>query len=221
MTPSTFAYPFLKYLNSLVCRVMYGITPVIPSPLPSNGPALVVSDHSTMGDPLVLLATAGRPLHFLMAKEIYECWGTRWVFQAFQVIPVQRGARDVGAIRSMMRVLQRGDVVALFPEGGIDNFRDESGHLGVAYLAAKTGVPVIPVSVGWAGQRPESMLGTICIPGRVVVRYGEPLSFPKTLNPRREELDAMTAEIMRGIKFLDELNGGMNSEVKDVQNKSI
>jgi len=193
---------------------MYGVAPVTSSPLPSNGPALLVSDHSTLGDPLVLLATAGRPLHFLMAQEIFERWGTRWVFQAFQVIPVRRGARDVGAIRSMMRVLDRGDVVALFPEGGIDNFRDESGHLGVAYLAAKTGVPVIPVSVSWVSQRPESMLGTICIPGKVLVRYGDHLRFPKIPNPKREELEAMTAEIMRGIKILDELNGGMTPKIE-------
>ncbi len=204
MTPSAFAYPFLKHLNLLVCRVMYGVSPVTPSPLPPTGPALLVSDHSTMGDPLVLLATAGRPLRFLMAHEIYERWGTRWVFRAFHVIPVRRGARDIRAIRSMMRVLDGGEVVALFPEGGIDNFRDESGHLGVAYLAAKTGVPIIPVSVSWADQRPESMWGTLCIPGKVVVRYGEHLRFPKTSNPQRHQLETMIAVIMCGIKRLGE-----------------
>jgi 1-acyl-sn-glycerol-3-phosphate acyltransferase len=202
MISATFVYPFLKYLNALVCRVMYGVRPVTPSPLPPHGPALLVSDHSTMGDPLVLLATAGRPLQFLMAHEIYERWGTRWVFRAFQVIPVRRGTRDIGAIRAMMRALDRGEVVALFPEGGIDNFRDEAGHLGVAYLAAKTGVPVVPVSLRWDGARPESMFGTICVPGKVVVRYGYHLQFPKFPNPKREELEAITAKIMGGIKKL-------------------
>ncbi len=210
--PTTFAYPILHYLNSLVSRVMYGVSPVLPSPLPPTGPAILVSDHSTMGDPMVLLATAGRPLQFLMAQEIYERWGTRWVFRAFQVIPVRRGARDVRAIRSMMRALNRGEVVALFPEGGIDNFRDESGHLGVAYLAAKTGVPIIPVSVTWAGQRPESMWGTLVIPGKVVVRYGDHLQFQKIPNPKREELAEMTAEIMRGINTLQAAESGHESK---------
>lgn len=210
--PTTFAYPILNYLNSLVSRVMYGVSPVFPSPLPPTGPAILVSDHSTMGDPLVLLATAGRPLQFLMAHEIYERWGTQWVFRAFQVIPVRRGARDVRAIRSMMRALDRGEVVALFPEGGIDNFRDESGHLGVAYLAAKTGVPIIPVSVSWVEQRPESMWGTLVIPGKVEVRYGDHLRFQKIPNPKREELEAMTAEIMRGINTLRAAESGNESK---------
>ncbi len=158
---------------------MYGVTAIFPSPLPHSGLAILVSDHSTLGDPLVLLATAGRPLQFLMAQEIYERWMIRWVFQTFQTIPVRRGSRDIRAIRTMMRVLDRAGVVVVFPEGGIDNFRDESGHLGVAYLAVKTGAPIIPVSIRWAKNRPASIWGTLFVPGQVTVRYGEPLTFPQ------------------------------------------
>lgn len=204
LPPGTFAYPFLKFLNSLVCRVMYGVAPVIPSPLPKTGPALLVSDHSTMGDPLVLLVTAGRPLQFLMAKEIYERWGIKWVFRAFQTIPVRRGAMDIRAIRSMMRALENEEVVAVFPEGGIDNFRDESGHLGVAYLAVKAGAPIVPVSIQWVGERPLSIWGTLFTPGHVKVRYGEPLRFPQRNNPQREELQVITRHTMRCIKELRE-----------------
>ena len=181
---------------------MYGVKPVSPSPLPDGGPALLVSDHSTLGDPLVLLATAGRPLHFLMAKEIYERPGLGWVFRAFQTIPVQRGTRDIRAIRSMFKVLARGEVVALFPEGGIDKFRNEGGHLGVAYLAVKTGAPVIPVSLIWDDRRPTSMVGTLFVPGRVTVRYGKLFRFPQQSNPKREELEIITQQVMDSIKDL-------------------
>jgi len=206
-TPVTVLYPFLKHLNNLVCRVMYGVTAVFPSPLPSNGPAILVSDHSTFGDPLVLLVTAGRPLQFLMAQEIYEPWPIRWVFQAFQTIPVRRGSRDIRAIRSMMRVLDRAEVVAVFPEGGIDNFRNESGHLGVAYLAVKTGAPIIPVSIRWATQRPASIWGTLLVPGQVRIRYGEPLRVLKSPHPQREDLEAITKQIMYCLKELGESGG--------------
>ncbi len=202
--PATVLYPFLKHLNNLVCRVMYGVVPIFPSPLPHSGPALLVSDHSTLGDPLVLLATARRPMQFLMAQEIYERWAIRWAFRAFQSIPVRRGTRDIRAIRSMMRTLERGEVVAVFPEGGIDNFRVESGHFGVAYLAVKIGAPIIPVSIQWAGHRPASIWGTLFVPGHVTVRYGEPLRFPQRNNPQRGELEAITRHTMRCIKDLRE-----------------
>jgi len=202
--PATALYPFLKHLNNFVCRVMYGVTAVSPSPLPRSGPAILVSDHSTLGDPLVLLATAGRPLQFLMAQEIYERWAIRWVFRAFQTIPVRRGSRDIRAIRTMMRILDRGEVVAVFPEGGIDSFRDESGHLGVAYLVVKTGAPIIPVSIRWAKKRPDSIWGTLFVPGQVSVRYGQPLRFPQKTDLQRVELEAITRHIMRCIKELSE-----------------
>jgi len=102
-----------------------------------------------------------------MAQEIYERWMIRWVFQTFHTIPVRRGSRDIHAIRTMMRVWDRAGVVVVFPEGGIDNFRDESGHLGVAYLAVKTGASIIPVLIRWAKNRPASIWGTLFVPGQV------------------------------------------------------
>lgn len=203
---------------------MYGVGPVIPIPLPPQGPAILVSDHSTLGDPLVLLATAGRPLHFLTAKEIYERWGIIWVFQAFQAIPVPRGARDIRAIRSMIKVLERDEVVAVFPEGGIDNFRLETGHLGVAYLAVKTGAPVIPVSIQWESQRPNSMWGTLCVPGNVTVRYGDPLRFQQKDDPKRSELEPIIQQIMDSIKGLargDKKRTSLRVDEGVSQNRSI
>ena len=126
------------------------------------------------------------------------------MFQAFQTIPVRRGIRDIRAIRSMMRALERGEVVAVFPEGGIDNFRDESGHLGVAYLAVKIGAPIIPVSIQWASHRPASIWGTLFVPGHLTVRYGEPLRFPQRNNPQRGALQTITRHAMRCIRDLSE-----------------
>ena len=62
----------LNQLNMWVCRLMYRVKPFEESPLPSVVPALIVCDHTSLGDPLVLLATAGRPVRFLMAEEIYS-----------------------------------------------------------------------------------------------------------------------------------------------------
>jgi len=57
-------YTFLNQLNTWVCRLMYEVKPSEESPIPSQGPALIVCDHTSLGDPLVLLATAGRPVRF-------------------------------------------------------------------------------------------------------------------------------------------------------------
>jgi len=141
---------------------MYGVTGAFPFPVPIHGPALIVCDHTSMGDALVLLATAGRPIRFLMAREIYARSHVRWVFQAFRCIPVQRGKRDISAIRMMLDGLAAQEVIGLFPEGGLDRHRLDAGHLGVGYLAIKSGAPVIPASIVWGGPHSvTSMLPSI------------------------------------------------------------
>lgn len=202
-TEQGFVSTSLYRLNSLVCRLMYGVGVVWPCPVPAQGPALIVCDHTSLGDPLVLLATAGRPIRFLMAKEIYAQSHLRWVFQAFRCIPVQRGKRDIRAIRTMLDGLAAQEVIGLFPEGGLDRYRLDSGYLGIGYLALKSGVPVIPSSIVWDGPHSvTSMLKTLLVPSKVRIRYGKPLKFPQEVRPRKESIQSCTQEIMSRIEAL-------------------
>lgn len=197
----------LYQLNRVFCRVMYKVTPQVQLPLPEEGPALVVADHTSLSDPLVLSATAGRHITFVMAREIYLRPHLRWVFRAGNFIPVQRGIPDVAAVRAMLRVLQEGEVLGLFPEGGIDEYRDEQGYLGVGYLALKTGVPVVPASIAWDTVRPQTLLGSLLTPGRAIVRYGTPILFQPDPDPSRDQIVAATATIMQAIRSLRMLQG--------------
>lgn len=204
--PSTlrdFVHTSLHQLNSWVCRLMYGVTMASSCPVPAQGPALIVCDHTSMGDPLVLLATAGRPIRFLMAKEIYAQSHLRWVFQAFRCIPVQRGKRDIRAIRMMLDGLAAKEVIGLFPEGGLDRHRLDTGYLGIGYLALKSGAPVIPSSIVWDGPHSvTSMLKTLLVPSKARIRYGKPLQFPQEVRPSKESLQLCTGEIMKQIEGL-------------------
>ena len=184
---------------------MYRVKAFEESPVPSEGPALIVCDHTALGDPLVLLATAGRPVRFLMAAEIYAQPLIQWAFDAMGCIPVQRGKRDVKAIRTMLDGLATQEVIGLFPEGGLDRHRLDEGHPGIGYLAIKSGAPVIPASIVWEGPHSvTSMLKTLFIPSKAVIRYGEPLRFPQESKPSKEGMQSCTKEIMKQIEVLRE-----------------
>lgn len=195
-------YRCLNWLNSRVCRLMYGIKAPLEFSLPQDGPALIVCDHTSMGDPLVLLATAGRPIRFMMAEEIYARPLVRWVFQAFRCIPVRRGKRDVKAVRAMLEGLASNEVMGLFPEGGLDRYRSDEGHPGIGYLALKSGAPVIPASIVWEKPRPLSMLLTLFVPCQARILYGTPLRFPKENRPRKMAMQSCTNQVMEGIEHL-------------------
>ena len=181
---------------------MYGVKAPIPSPLPQAGPAMVVCDHTSLGDPLVLLATAGRHIQFMMAEEIYSIPHLRWAFHAFGCIPIRRGRRDIQAVKAMLQGLNEKKVMGLFPEGGLDRHRLEEGHMGIGYLALKTGVPVIPASIVWEKTRPLSMFLTLFIPCRARFRYGPFLQFPKENRPDKERMRKCTQEVMDAIESL-------------------
>ena len=137
--PQNLAFRLLCDLNGLVCRMLYHVGHAGPSPIPSNGAALLVCDHTSYSDAMALLATTGRPVIFVVTREVYELPSVRWVLQAAHCIPVRRGAVDVVAGRRMLRTLYSGEVLGIFPEGGIDECRMKSGYPGVGYLALKTG----------------------------------------------------------------------------------
>ena len=200
-------YRLLDRLNRLFCRVMYRVTPRFPRPLPEGGPVLLVSDHSSFSDPMVLAATAGRPIIFLTAREVYQHSYLRWLCQTLHYIPVSRGTNDFRALRTMLRVLGQSQVVGIFPEGGIDKYREERGHQGVGYLALKTGAPVVPASIAWNQARPLNLARSLITPGRAVVRFGPPIMFQPDPNPDRKKIGVVTASIMRAVRELRNQQG--------------
>lgn len=198
-------YHVLDWLNRLFCRMMYRVTPPEVPPLPASGPVLLVSDHSSFSDPMVLVATSHRPIIFLTAREIYERRFLRWFCRTVQYIPVSRGARDFGAVRAMLRALGKGEVVAMFPEGGIDEYRSEDGYPGVGYLALKTGASVVPASIAWNTLRPFSLVRSLLTPGKAVVTYGTPIVFNPVTRPKHEDIALATTTIMEVIRELKRL----------------
>ena len=195
-------YRICDVINRIACRILYQLSAPSNPPLPEKGPVLLVSDHSSYNDPMVLSATAGRPIIFLTAREVYESFPLKWLCKAAYFIPVTRGTRDVGAVRSMLRGLARGEVIALFPEGGIDEHREENGHLGIGYLALKTGAPVVPASISWNSERPLNLGRSLITPGKASIRYGSPIVLPANTQANRDTISAVTDQIMQAIRDL-------------------
>ncbi len=118
-----------------------------PIPLPERGPALVVSNHVSGLDPLLLITASRRPLRFLIAEEEYNRFGLTWLFRAAGCIPVDRGRRPDIALIQARRALEQGEVIALFPHGKIHLDSDPPRKLkgGVVKLAQWHNCPIFPV----------------------------------------------------------------------------
>lgn len=143
----------LDGLNRIFCRRFHRLR-AFGIRLPRSGGAIIVSNHVSGLDPLLLFAASHRPLRFLIAREEYERWYLRWLFRAGGCIPVERSANPRAAFAAARRALERGEVVALFPHGRIVLDHEHAPlKRGVTVLARVTGSPIVPVRIeGVRGQ---------------------------------------------------------------------
>jgi cytidylate kinase len=181
--------------------------------IPRTGPLIVASNHASSADPVLITSFLSqdidRPLNWLGKRELVEWPPAGWVFRAAAIHPVDREAADLEAFRSAMRILEAGQVLAIFPEGT----RSQDGALqsvreGAGMLALRSGAPVLPVAVVDSDRLwPKGSL----LPKsgkRVVVRYGAPFKVAEELEASghptrgRQATEAATRLIMARIAAL-------------------
>ena len=155
--------------------------------IPETGPAILVSNHRSYFDPMLLemvAAKVGRAARFLAKKEMFEAPVIGQLMSAVGAIRVDRGSGSSAPLEAAGRALRAGELIALLPEGtiprGPDFFDPElKGRPGAARLARATGAPVIPIGL-WGTERVwprSSKLPRLLSvnPPRVRARVGSPI----------------------------------------------
>jgi 1-acyl-sn-glycerol-3-phosphate acyltransferase len=144
------AYEIARLLTAPARRGLVLLAVEHPENLPTEGPAIVVANHLSFFDSVLLLFALPRPVSVLGKAEYTEQRITKWLFCGAGMIPIRRGSPgDLGhAFARVGEVLGRGEVVGLFPEG--TRSRDgllHRGHSGAAHLALTTGAPIVPLGI--------------------------------------------------------------------------
>ncbi len=222
------AVSLLYVVNRLMCGLLYHWRSNRRCPFPDDGPALIVANHRSPADPMLLWMNhhlAGsrrriRAISFLMAREFYEVRSMNWMYRALRCIPVDREAKEATPVRDAIRRLQAGDLVGIFPEGRIntgDGLLAPSGT-GVAFLALKSRAPIYPVFIHGSPQE-SSMVSCFMTVSRVQLTYGDPIDLSQFYNhPKpRECFDDITNLLM---SRLAELGGIDAAPVADDQHEA-
>src|SRR4051794_14587650 len=116
--------------------------------IPAEGPVIIAANHRSFLDPFVIGCMTRRPIHYVAKKELFGNRLSAWLLSSLGAFPIDRGAADVGAIETARAILERGEIVLIFPEGT----RTRPGPLGapkrgIGRLALQTGAPIVPVAV--------------------------------------------------------------------------
>ncbi|MCL6450633.1 MAG: 1-acyl-sn-glycerol-3-phosphate acyltransferase [Acetobacteraceae bacterium] len=163
--------------------------------LPRRGAVILCPNHINFWDPVTVACSIGRRVSFMAKEELFRNPVVALALRLVGAFPVKRGKADRAAIRHSLRVLGRGQVLGIFPEGT----RSRTGVLqkaepGAALLALRTRAPVVPVGICGSYRRPA----------RVVVRFGPTLTFPEHYGarPTAERLEHVGSQIMAAIAAL-------------------
>ncbi len=172
--------PWLNRLDGFVrlfCRHYHGLK-YNPVKLNDHGAALVVANHISGLDPLLMIAASPRPLRFLIAREEYERFGLRWLFAKAGCIPVDRNKNPERALREAIRALKSGEIVALFPQGGIQmpGKRVKPLKGGAAQLAKMAQCPIATMHISgihrWSAGK---TMMAVLIPSSARIHCHEPV----------------------------------------------
>lgn len=144
--------------------------------LPEKGGAIVVSNHVSGLDALLLVAACNRPLRFLIAKEQYQRFGLQWLYRRIGCIPVERETRPQVAFRAALQKLREGEVIALFPHGTIHLDSDPPRRLkaGAVKLARMSGCSIYPVRIDGIKGQGHTIL-SVPIRSHAWMKTGEPI----------------------------------------------
>ena len=202
-------YAFVKLFFHPLVRIYLRLRTEGAGKVPRGGAALIAANHASFLDPIVLGSACPRKIHFIVLQSMYDWWRLRWFYWGMQTIPVRAEEADPRAVKQALSRLRRGNLVGIFPEGG----RSHDGVLlppkpGAALLAAASGVPVIPAYIegAWASWKPGTLFP---LPGRVRVRFGDPIHFSRDREKRRDraELEVFSRRLMQAIAELGQEAG--------------
>ncbi|PIS47558.1 MAG: 1-acyl-sn-glycerol-3-phosphate acyltransferase [Elusimicrobia bacterium CG08_land_8_20_14_0_20_51_18] len=156
---------WLKLLNSIEIRGLENV--------PEKGALIMAANHLSNADPPAIAAFASgvRPISIMAKKELFKYSAAAWLLRRFGAIPVDRHSEGgaVSALKRALEALKGGGCLLLFPEGTRARGRELEPKSGIAYLAHKTGAPVLPVRI--FNSENFSKLG------KIIIVFGKAVSF--------------------------------------------
>lgn len=166
-----------------------------------NGPVILAPNHASFMDHFFGGGLIRRRIRFMAKSQLFVNGIVNYIFSVGGVFPVRRGYHDEDAFITAFTLLERGELVVMYPEGG----RSRNGEVadqarpGIGRLAVESGAPVVPVAI--LGSHQVRNWKRLQFP-RVTVQYGSPFRFERVTESTREQQQEAADYILDRIREL-------------------
>jgi 1-acyl-sn-glycerol-3-phosphate acyltransferase len=175
--------------------------------VPRRGPALVIANHESFLDPPLVGVAARRPLRALARQTLFRKPISGWLLRSLYAVPIDQEGIGIEGLRVVLRLLQAGEAVLVFPEG----HRSRDGAMrpllpGIQLLIKRAQAPVVPVGIAgaydaWPPGHKLPVPAPLCLPATprtVAVSIGQPLDGRRYAGlPRERSLSDIASELRR------------------------
>jgi 1-acyl-sn-glycerol-3-phosphate acyltransferase len=195
--PGSIWHGFLRFLATLTAVIVFRIRAHDRQRVPPTGGGLLLANHQSNLDPIVIGLATKRKLNYLARQTLFAFGPLRWLMQSLDAIAIDREGTGLGGIKETLKRLKRGEMVLMFPEGT----RTPDGEVqplkpGFTVLAKRARVPLVPVAIdgtfdAWPRQQrlPRSAV--------IHVQFGEPIDTETAASMSDAEL---SSEVERRIR---------------------
>jgi 1-acyl-sn-glycerol-3-phosphate acyltransferase len=168
----------IRFVVWIVINLLYRIRPSGLHNIPERGPAVLVCNHVSFVDALIIGGSIRRPVRFVMYYRIFQIPLIKFLFRTARAIPIASAKEDASLLAAAFdqidAELEAGNLICIFPEGGITHDGEiQTFRPGIEKIIARRAVPVIPIGLGglWGSWFSRQRGGGLRkIPGRLLAR---------------------------------------------------
>jgi 1-acyl-sn-glycerol-3-phosphate acyltransferase len=192
----------MRFITWALVNTLYRVRVDGARHVPEEGAALLVCNHVSFMDPLLLMANLRRPVRFVMYYRIFNIPVLRFVFRTAKAIPIAGQKEDPAVLQqaydAIDAALAAGELVCIFPEGGLTaDGQVAPFRPGLMRILERRPVPVVPLALrglwGSVWSRRDSVLGRSRLPRRFRARVQ--LVVDRPLPPEQVRMDALEARV--------------------------
>ncbi|MBI9017208.1 MAG: 1-acyl-sn-glycerol-3-phosphate acyltransferase [Phycisphaerae bacterium] len=193
-------YTFSKNLGLFISKAYFRLKLIDKHNVPSDGAVLLVTNHQSYMDPLFMGSGIKRACHFMARESLFRNKFFGRYIRKINAFPVKRDSGDVKAIKEIIKRLNDGNMVNIFPEGT----RTLTGKIkefksGLELITRRSGATLVPVLIEGAYEAwPKKQL--LPWPKKVYVQYAEPITPEQLKNMGKNELAPLLTKTLRDMQ---------------------
>ena len=141
-------YRFIYFLIRIIATPLFRIKVHGIENMPKDEKYIICANHKSFLDPIFVALAINRQVHFIAKKELFEIPILRNILKKLNAIPAQRDGKDLSVLRDSIKIIKKGKILGIFPEGTrVKEIKRENIKDGAGYIALKSKTDILTIEI--------------------------------------------------------------------------